>query len=76
MFVLPLSMMLLSGRVTSDMVQSAEAGSETSTAVGAGIAGVFMTGVAGIVGFFVGAILLIIGLILALGGRREVVVRA
>lgn len=75
-FLLPLSMMLLSGRVTNDMVQTAESGTETSTAVGAGIAGVLMTGVAGIIGFFVGAILLIIGLVLVLGGRREVVVRA
>jgi Ca2+/H+ antiporter len=33
-----------------------------------------MTGAAAFIGFFLGAILLIIGLVLVLGGRREVVI--
>lgn len=71
-FLLPLSMLLLSGRVTSDMVGSAD--NEAAVAVGAGIAGVLMTGASAFIGFFLGAVFLIIGLVLALGGRRDVVV--
>jgi hypothetical protein len=71
-FALPLSVMMLSGRVASDMM--AESTSTGATAVGAGIAGTMMTGAAGFVGFFFGAILLLIGLVLSLGGRREVYV--
>lgn len=71
---LPISMMLLSGRVASDMVTAADANSQGATAVGAGIAGIAMTGAATFIGLIVGAIFIIIGLILALGGRREVIV--
>ena len=71
-FALPLSVMMLSGRVASDM--AAESANQGATMVGAGIAGTMMTGAAGFIGFFFGTILLIIGLVLALGGRREVYV--
>lgn len=71
---LPISALMLSGRVASDMVNAADAGSQGATAVGAGIAGIAMTGAATFVGLIVGAIFIIIGLVLALGGRREVVV--
>jgi hypothetical protein len=71
-FVLPLSMMMLSGRVANQMM--AEEGANGATALGAGIAGTMATGLAGFVGFFFGAVLLIIGLVLSLGGRREVYV--
>lgn len=71
-FALPLSVMMLSGRVASDM--AAESTNQGATMVGAGIAGTMMTGAAGFIGFFFGTILLIIGLVLALGGRREVYV--
>jgi hypothetical protein len=71
---LPLSVMLLSGRVGSDMIAATDSGGQAATAAGAGIAGVMMTGVAGFIGFFFGAILIIVGLVLALGGRREVYV--
>lgn len=73
-FALPLSMMMLSGRVTSDMVAGADAGNQAMTALGAGVAGIVTTGLAAFVGFFLGAIFLIMGLVLSLGGRREVVV--
>ena len=42
--------------------------------MGAGLAGVAVTGVATFLGIIVGTILLLIGLILSLGGRREVIV--
>lgn len=71
---LPLSTMLLSGRVTRDMVSGAEAGAEGATAVGSGIAAVMMTGASAVIGLFLGGILIIIGLVLVLGGRREVVI--
>lgn len=71
---LPISMMLLSGRVASDMVTAADANSQGATAVGAGIAGIAMTGAATFIGLIVGAIFIVIGLVLALGGRREVII--
>ncbi|MBN9241736.1 MAG: hypothetical protein J0I98_02965 [Mesorhizobium sp.] len=73
-FALPLSAMLLSGRVSSDMVAGAAQDDKAVTAIGSGIAGFLVTGAATFVGFFFGAILLVVGLVLALGGRREVVV--
>lgn len=73
-FMLPISALILSGRVASDMVGTAEQGTEALTAIGAGAAGVAVTGLASFVGFFLGAILLLIGLVLSLGGRREVLV--
>ena len=69
---LPLSTLLLSGRAASEV--SAASGNEAAAIVGAGLAATMMTGAAAFIGFFLGAILLIIGLVLALGGRREVVV--
>lgn len=71
---LPFSTMALSGRVANDMVSAAAPHDQTLAAVGTGIAGVMMTGAAGFIGIFGGAIFIIIGLVLALGGRREVVV--
>ncbi len=71
-FALPLSTLLLSGRVASDM--AAQSGNDAATLAGAGIAATMMTGAAAFIGFFLGAIFLIIGLVLVLGGRREVVI--
>lgn len=73
-FLLPISAFLLSGRAASEVVSSAEKGTEGFAAVGAGLAGVAFTGVATFVGLILGAVFLTIGLILSLGGRREVVV--
>lgn len=72
-FVLPISTFLLSGRAASEMVSAADTGDQALVAVGAGLAGVAVTGVATFVGLILGAILLIVGLVLALGGRREVI---
>lgn len=71
-FALPLSVLLLSGRVASDMVASSD--NQAATAIGAGIAGTLMTGASAFIGFFLGAIFIVIGLVLALGGRREVII--
>ena len=73
-FALPVSALLLSGRAGSEVVDATEAGTEGFAAVGTGLAGVAVTGVATFIGLIVGTILLIIGLVLSLGGRREVVV--
>jgi len=73
-FVLPISAFLISGRAASEVINSAEEGSEAFAAIGAGLAGVAVTGVATFLGVIVGSVLLFIGLILSLGGQREVLV--
>lgn len=73
-FALPISTFLLSGRAASEVVNSAEEGTEAFAAIGAGLAGVAVTGLATFVGVIIGAVLLMIGLVLSLGGRREVIV--
>jgi hypothetical protein len=73
-FVLPISALLLSGRVASETVAAATQGTEAGAAVGAGLAGIAVTGFAFFIGFTLGTVFLLIGAILSLGGRREVVV--
>jgi len=73
-FALPISAFLLSGRAASEVVTTAEEGTEAFAAVGAGLAGVAVTGLATFVGVIIGTILLLIGLVLSLGGRREVII--
>lgn len=73
-FALPVSAFLLSGRAASDVIATSEAGTEAATAIGAGIAGVAVTGLATFFGIILGAIFLLIGLVLSLGGRREIIV--
>ena len=70
-FVLPLSALMLSGAAFNATITEDSSGAE---ALGAGIAGGLITGAASFFGFILGSVLLIAGLILALGGRREVVV--
>lgn len=74
LLALPLSTMLLTGRVASEMVTNASADDQIFAAAGAGIAGAAMTGAATFIGLIAGLIFVIIGLVLALGGRREVIV--
>lgn len=75
---LPLSAMLLSGKVANEVVTGAAAGAtdgeQAAMALGAGLAGVAVTGAATFIGLIAGAIFVILGLVLALGGRREVIV--
>lgn len=71
-FILPVSTMLLSGRVAHEIVSTAPEGGQVGAAVGTGLAGIALTGISAVVGLFLGAVFLIIGLVLALGGRRQV----
>lgn len=64
----PISVFLLPWRAAYEVVNS-ENSSEAFAAVAAGL-----TGVATFVGLIIGGVLLHIGLILSLGGRREVIV--
>lgn len=74
--LLPISMLALSGRVTNDMVLEASSEADQgAAALGGMLAGGLATGLAGFVGFIVGGILLILGLVLSLGGTREVIVK-
>lgn len=78
LFALPLSVLLLSGRSAGEMMAATEGASATEqigTAVGAGIGSALMTGASAFVGLILGGIFLIAGLVLTLGGRREVTIR-
>lgn len=74
LLALPLSTFLLSGRAMNDVIAGAEASDQAFAAAGAGIAGMALTGVATFIGLIGGAIFIIIGLVLALGGNRQVVI--
>ncbi|WP_148292566.1 hypothetical protein [Paracoccus aminophilus] len=73
-FALPFSAMLLSGRAASEVVAQASADGQAAAVLGAGAAGLAVTGIATFIGLIAGAIFVILGLVLALGGRREVIV--
>ncbi|MDF2140835.1 hypothetical protein [Paenirhodobacter sp. CAU 1674] len=73
-FALPISTLILSGRVANDTIAQASTADHGAAVAGAGLAGIAMTGAATFIGLIVGSILLIIGLILSLGGRREVII--
>jgi len=78
LFALPLSVLLLSGRSAGELMaatEGASAGEQIGTAVGAGIGSALMTGASAFVGLILGGIFLIAGLVLTLGGRREVTIR-
>lgn len=72
-FALPVSMMLLGGKIASQMADAASSADKSATLIGAGLGATMMTGAAAIIGFFLGAIFLVIALVLLLGGRREVI---
>ena len=71
-FALPISTLLLSGRVAHDMTSASA--DPAAAAIGAGLAGAMLTGLGGIFGGVFGVIFMVLGLVLVLGGRREVVV--
>lgn len=73
-FLLPLSTMVLSGVTLNESVNAASEADKGYAAVGGAMAGGIMTVFAGFVGFILGSIFLLVGLILSLGGRREVIV--
>lgn len=74
LLALPLSTFLLSGHAMNEVVASADAADQAYAAAGAGVAGMAMTGVAAFVGLIGGGIFIIIGLVLALGGKRQVII--
>lgn len=69
---LPFSALLLSGRTAHEVVTASA--DQASAVIGAGLAGAVVTGAATFIGLIMGAIFVILGLVLALGGRREVIV--
>lgn len=71
---LPITTMLLSGQAFNEVVATSAPGNEDAARIGAGIGAGMMVGVAGFFGFFLGAIFLVAGLVLTLGGRGEVVI--
>lgn len=66
LFALPLSTFLLSGVTVNDTVSAA--------VIGGVVAGTLVTSVAAFIGLISGTIFLVVGLVLSLGGRREVIV--
>lgn len=74
LIVLPISAMMLSGRAANEVIQASAISDQGAAAFGAGLAGIAFTGMATFLGLILGGICLIIGLVLALGGRREVIV--
>ena len=71
---LPISTFFLAGRAFNETVAASGASDQAITAVGAGLGAAAITGVATFFGLILGSIFVIIGLVLALGGRREVIV--
>ncbi|MFD2173974.1 hypothetical protein [Rhodobacter lacus] len=71
---LPVSAMLLSGRATNEVVTQASANDQAAAMIGSGLAGIAVTGFATFFGLILGAICVITGMVLVLGGRREVVI--
>lgn len=70
---LPLSTMVLAGRVGSQLIDQADAGSRSASLVGAGIGGMMLTGASAFIGFFLGAIFLVLALVLLLNSKRQVI---
>ncbi|MGI9370558.1 MAG: hypothetical protein ACR2O2_17145 [Ruegeria sp.] len=70
-FILPISAMLLTGRVATETMEETN---DAATAVGAAIGGGLMTGMSTVVGFFMGTVFVVLSLVMLLGGRKEVVV--
>lgn len=71
-FALPISTLLLSGRVAHDVTSAST--DAAAAAIGAGLAGAMLTGLGGLFGGVFGVIFMVLGLVLLLGGRREVIV--
>lgn len=73
-FALPVSTLLLSGRAATEVVAASAQGDQAATAIGAGLGAAVMTGAGTFFGLIFGTIFALLGLVLALGGRREVIV--
>lgn len=73
-FMLPFSALILGVVSGSEMIAQTAEADRGAAALGATLGTGLITGAAGFIGFIFGSILLIVGLILSLGGRREVVI--
>lgn len=74
MLALPFTVGALSGVTANELVSNAAAADQGAAAVGATLGAGLMVGASAFVGLFAGAIFIILGLVLVLGGRREVVI--
>ena len=77
LFLLPVSTTFLSVEVGADMVENIDPDDDVeyaATVAGAAIGGTAVALVSGFFGFFLGTVTFILGLVLSLGGRREVVI--
>lgn len=74
LLALPLSTAALSGQAASQVISDTSVNDQAFVAVGAGLGAAALTGAAMFVGLILGAIFIITGLVLVLGGRREVIV--
>lgn len=74
LFALPLSTFLLSGVTVNDTVSAAADAEKGAAVIGGVVAGTLVTSVAAFIGLISGTIFLVVGLVLSLGGRREVIV--
>lgn len=73
LLALPLSTALLSGSAASEVINASAVEDQGYAVIGAGLGAVAVTGVATFIGLILGSISIILGLVLALGGRREVI---
>lgn len=72
---MPLFVTALGAQVGSAIVADASTtGEEAGAAIGATLGAGLMVGASMIIGFIIGGVFLILGLVLVLGGRREVVI--
>lgn len=72
LFALPLTVGMLTAQAASEVI-AASSDSPATAIIGAGGGAALFTGLATFVGLILGSIFTIAGLVLALGGRREVV---
>lgn len=75
--LLPLTSSLLGGVVANEVIQEAATASEAEQAgavIGATLGAGLFAGAASIVGIILGVIFIVFGIVLLLGGRREVIV--
>lgn len=71
---LPLSMLVLSGQAVQEVVAGAPVDEAGMATVGASIGAGLAVGASAFFGFIFGTIFIVTGLVLVLGGRREVVI--
>lgn len=74
LFALPLSAFILSGVAVNETVSAAADADKGYAVIGGVMAGTLVTSIAAFFGLISGAIFLVAGLVLSLGGRREVIV--